>query len=173
MWCFQHMVDIAMDGYFPKILSYFFQLRCPFAGNIWIESMVSINYPGQSCLLQSGKVIVGPATPGQVPQKYLLTEVCGGFQPLFPLLKLLDWLKIFLNLNFVLGLCMETLYPCVSLSFRQLNSYSLLATRSFPKNFRVGFEYHKKFRVFGYSLGPTHQQHHLWDTNSPCENYTF
>ena len=50
------MVDIAMDGYFSKILSLFL-LVCLFAGTVCIESMVSINYPGQSCPLQSRKPI--------------------------------------------------------------------------------------------------------------------
>ena len=65
------MVDIVLDGYFPQKLSLFFQLRRLIMSTFCIESPVSIDLPGQSCLPESEKPSFGPATSGKVPENYL------------------------------------------------------------------------------------------------------
>ena len=69
--CNTYMVDIFLDGYFPQKLSLFFKLQRLIMSTFCIESPVSIDSPGQSCLPESGKPSFGAATSGLVPENYL------------------------------------------------------------------------------------------------------
>ena len=77
MFCFfiikngPHMVEISQDGYFLQKLSLFFQLQRLIMSTFCIESTVSIDSPGQSCLPELGKSSFWPATSGKVPKNYL------------------------------------------------------------------------------------------------------
>ena len=41
----------------------FFSTLIPVCGHFCVESMILISYPGQSCLLQSGKLFLDPPPP--------------------------------------------------------------------------------------------------------------
>ena len=77
------MVEISQDGYFSQKLSLFFQLQRLIRSTSCIESFVSIDSPGQSCLPESGKTSFGSTTSSKVPQNYLYLWTISRFSPTF------------------------------------------------------------------------------------------
>ena len=66
-----HMNEIALDVYFPQILSLFLQLWHLFSSTFCIGSIVFIISMGQSPVPESGKPSFWPVTSGKVLEKNL------------------------------------------------------------------------------------------------------